>query len=174
MISSQEDGRAGFLQFKKCFNDFAGRGAAIDIIAEKDDLVFAGGAYKLEEIRQRGIAPVNISYGQSAHLSNQLRLLDDRGNQKLSDLAEKGIIQRVGSVGMPMIVLIAEFRCIGPHERGNILRPEWSMIAASENGEMFFEAQSDLQSCDRQLRCIRRCVTEHGIQNAIGTAVGEQ
>src|SRR3954470_14749489 len=67
VVAAEENWRAGFSQFKKSLNDFARGRAAIDVIAEKDDLIIAIRLNRFEKVSERHIATVDVSYGQCAH-----------------------------------------------------------------------------------------------------------
>lgn len=104
----------------------------------------------------------------------RLRLLNDASGQELGNAPEETVIQRIGCIGVAMIVVVSKFRGISPHQSGDFLNPERGVIAARQHGKIFFQSQFHVQSQDRQVRNVGSSAAQHKIHGLGGAAIGEQ
>lgn len=67
-------------------------------------------------------------------------------------MAEEGVIEGFRSVGGEMVMGVAEFGGVGPHEGGNLIGPEGNVIAAGKHGKEQFGSRDNFEGGDGQIR----------------------
>src|SRR5438876_692524 len=90
---------------------------------------------------------------------------------EFGDLGKKIIIKRVRRVRGAMIMRIAEFRRVGPHDGRNAGLPEWRVIAPEQVSEVLFHSKVNLQRENRKLRNVGCRQVEQVFGQGVGMAI---
>lgn len=72
-----------------------------------------------------------------------------------------------------MVVAVAEFRCVGPHQGWEPGPPERGMVTAQQVREVHLHAKEDLQTNDMQVLTVGICSPEQWPDQSIGVAICE-
>ena len=67
----------------------------------------------------------------------------EAGGHELGDAAEEFVVEGVRGVGGLVVVRVAEFGGVGPHDGGDAFFPEGDVIAAAEDGEEWLDAAAN-------------------------------
>ncbi len=81
---------------------------------------------------------------------------NDARQGKLRHIGHEFVIERVRGIRLQMVVRIAEFRGIRPHDGGNARPPEWRVIATVQISNRFFYSEINLQRKDGEFRNVTR------------------
>jgi len=100
--------------------------------------------------------------------------LDHGCGEELGHAAQERIVQRVGGVGVAVIVGVAEFGGVGPHHGGNVFLPKRGVVAAGKDGKEFFEAKLDAEADHGKIGRVGAGAAHREIHELGGGCIGEQ